>query len=314
MRQLVSLVVPTFNEVENINSLFDAITSVLLSPELSSNYDFELIFIDNASTDGTVAKIKALCAEHKWVKLIWNRRNFGHIRSPYFGLLQSRGDCAIYLAADLQDPPSLIPMFLEKWRSGAEVVFGVKPYSETNRIVHWLRKAFYWVLDKSTDTPIVRNATGFGLYDKSVIEELRTLNDIYPYVRGLVCDLGYTLDVVEFVQPQRSGGKTKNNLLSLYDMAMLAFVNHSLLPIRIMSFLGLFSALLCMLIGGCYFVLKLLYWDSFPLGTAPLLLGFFLVNSVILVGIGTLGEYLAGTHRQVMQRPLVMVREWVNFE
>jgi glycosyltransferase involved in cell wall biosynthesis len=277
------------------------------------DYAYEHIFIDNASTDHTVAILRQLAEADKNVKLILNIRNFGHIRSPYYGLLQATGDAAILMVADLQDPPSLIPTLIEKWEEGHRIVVAVKNKSKENPLMFALRKMYYSLIAKSSAVNHISNFTGFGLYDQSFLETLRDIDDPYPYFRGMVAELGSDMCTVTYMQPARQRGKTKNNFYTLYDMGMLGFVNLSKLPLRLASFIGFVVAIISLLVGLAYLIYKLVYWDSFSVGMAPLIIGLFFFSAVQLLFIGIIGEYIGAIYTQVHKRPLVVERERVNF-
>jgi glycosyltransferase involved in cell wall biosynthesis len=307
-KPLISIVTPCFNEEENVDELYRRIKTVI---SVIDKYDFELIFIDNHSEDNTVAKLKGL-ADYA-VKIIVNTRNFGHIRSPYHAILQSRGIATIYLASDLQDPPEMIPQFISEWESGYKLVMAVKPNSEGPALVHHLRKSYYKLLDGISDITVVNNSTGFGLYDQVVLNQLRALNEPYPFLRGLICELGYEIKTIAFVQPRRLAGITKNNFYTLYDIAMLGIISHSKLPIRIAAFVGFLLGSLSMLVGIVFMILKLIYWDAFPWGMAPVVVGLFFLLGIQLMFIGILGEYVASIHTYQQKRPLVVEKERINF-
>jgi glycosyltransferase involved in cell wall biosynthesis len=309
-KPLISIVTPCFNEEENVDELYRRIKTVI---SVIDKYDFELIFIDNHSEDNTVAKLKGLAAKDYAVKIIVNTRNFGHIRSPYHAILQSRGIATIYLASDLQDPPEMIPQFISEWESGYKLVMAVKPNSEGSALVHHLRKSYYKLLDGISDITVVNNSTGFGLYDQVVLNQLRALNEPYPFLRGLICELGYEIKTIPFVQPRRLAGITKNNFYTLYDIAMLGIISHSKLPIRIAAFVGFLLGSLSMLVGIVFMILKLIYWDAFPWGMAPVVVGLFFLLGIQLMFIGILGEYVASIHTYQQKRPLVVEKERINF-
>lgn len=309
-----SIVTPCYNEEDNVELLHSRIKAVMES--LSDTIqDYEHIFIDNASKDKTVALLRKLASQDKRVKVIVNSRNFGHIRSPFHGLLQAKGDLAIIMASDLQDPPELIPQFVEKWQNGFKVVKGVKTNSDETFAMFAVRKTFYNLLNRISDNGIelTKNFTGFGLYDKCVLNALREIDDPYPYFRGLVVEIGFEATEVEFTQPRRKRGFSKNNFYTLWDIAMLGVVNHSKLPLRIGVFVGVMTAALSFVMGLIYLVLKLLYWDRFTAGTAPTLIGIFFVFSVQLVFMGLLGEYVGAILTQVQKRPHVFEKERINF-
>ena len=308
--RLISIVTPCYNEQENVRELAGLVAEIFAG---LPQYQYEHIFIDNASTDKTVLILKSLAASDSRVKIIVNARNFGHIRSPFYGLLQARGDAAISIVADLQDPPALIAQFLEKWEEGYKVVVGVKKGSEEAKPMYALRKLYYNLVGKLAEVKLIANFTGFGLYDKQVIEILRTIGDPYPYFRGLICDIGFAAAEVEYLQPIRKHGVTKNNFYTLYDMAMLGLTNHSKVPLRLATMVGFAMSLFSLLFGLAYLVYKLIYWDRFSVGVAPLVIGLFFVGSVQLVFLGIVGEYVGAIHTQVLRRPLVIEKERINF-
>ena len=308
--KLISIVTPCYNEEDNIEELYQRIVSVMGTVP----YDYEHICIDNASTDSTVNKIKALAAKDKRVKLIVNARNFGHIKSPYYAILQSRGDACILIASDLQDPPEMILEFIKKWEQGFKTVLAVKPESEESSVMFFLRKTYYRFITKISEVPLVQNATGAGLFDKVVVDILRNIHDSYPYFRGLLCEIGFPIATVPFKQPKRQRGITKNNFYTLYDIAMLGITNHSKVPLRLMAMGGFLLSFISLLVAVGFFVVKIVFWDSFQLGTAPMLIGIFFFGAVQTFFIGVLGEYVASIQTQVRNMPLVVELERVNFE
>lgn len=310
MNKTISIVTPCFNEEDNVEVLSARITAVM--EKLS--YSYEHIFIDNASTDGTVGKIKKLAAQDKRIKLIVNARNFGHIKSPYYGILQSRGDACILIASDLQDPPEMIPEFIAKWEQGFKTVLAVKPESEENSVMFFLRRSYYQFITKISEVPLIKNATGAGLFDRVVIEVLRQINDPYPYFRGLLCEIGFPIATVPFRQPRRTRGVTKNNFYTLYDIAMLGITNHSKMPLRIMAMGGMTLSFLSLIAAIAFLFAKLIFWDSFSLGVAPMLIGIFFFGSVQLFFLGVLGEYIGSIHTKARALPLVIELERVNFD
>ena len=307
----ITVLAPCYNEEDNVRELYDRVRKVF---DDLGTYQFEIIFIDNASQDRTVPILRALATEDPRVRVIVNLRNFGHIRSPFHGLMQARGDAVIGMASDLQDPPELIPQFLEKWEEGFKVVVGVKSKSEESPLFFAVRKAYYNLVGAMSEVGLVKNFTGFGLYDQSVIEQLRQIDDPYPYFRGLICDLGYPRAEIEFTQSTRKRGFTKNNLYTLYDMAMLGITSHSKVPLRLATMFGFLVAGLSLLVALGYFLYKLIFWDSFQVGMAPLVIGLFFFSSVQLFFIGILGEYIGSIHTHVMKRPLVVEKERINFD
>ena len=310
MKKQITIVAPTYNEEENVLHFYSRVTEVIKS---ISNYQFEFLFIDNASTDKTANILKDLAKKNKQVKVILNTRNFGHIRSPYWGIIQSQGDATIYLASDLQDPPELIPQFLDTWEKGFKVVLGVKPESKLNFINHQLKKACYILLNKISDIEIIKDSTGFGLYDKEVLNEVRKINDPYPFLRGIIAELGYEVKQIPFVQDRRFKGFTKNNFYTLYDIGILGIINHSITPIRMASLIGFFVGCISLIFAFIFFILKIMYWNTFPLGISPIIIGMFFMFGLILIFIGFLGEYIGSIHTYLRKRPVVVEKERINF-
>jgi polyisoprenyl-phosphate glycosyltransferase len=308
--KMISIVTPCFNEEENVEAVYSQVKQVF---ENLKSYQYEHIFIDNASTDKTASILRGICAKDPNVKVILNARNFGHIRSPYYALLQSQGDASILLMSDLQDPPSMIADFLRKWEEGYKVVLGIKTTSEESHAMFSIRKSYYKLISTIAETELVQNNTGFGLYDKAVIKILREMDEPYPYLRGLVPEIGFDIAKIEYRQPKRMRGITKNNFYTLYDIAMLGITNHSKVPLRLATFTGFAAAFVSMLVALTYFVAKLLFWDKFSLGVAPLIIGFFFFASVQLIFLGILGEYIGNIYTQILKRPLVIEKERINF-
>ena len=302
---------PCYNEALNVEVLYERVRTVF---EHLGQTSYEHVFIDNASTDGTVDRLRSLASRDKRVKVIVNTRNFGHIRSPYHALLQCKGDAVIVLASDLQDPPELIPEFLKKWKAGYRVVLGVKATSEDSAIMFTIRKLYYALIDRLSDERQVRDSTGFGLYDRSFLEVLRTLDDPYPYFRGIVAELGFSYATVPYAQQRRAQGVTKNNWYTLYDIGIQGIMNHSKIPLRFATMLGLASAALSLAAAGGYLVMKLVFWSDLPIGIAPIIIGMFFLASVQLLFLGVLGEYVGSIYTQVRNRPLVVERERINFD
>jgi len=308
--RLISVVTPCYNEEENVAALYQQVKAVF---HRLPGYDYEHIFIDNASTDGTVAILKQIAAADRNVKIVVNARNFGHIRSPYHGLLQSTGEAVVLIVADLQDPPAMISDFIKKWEEGYKIVIGTKNKSKENPAMFLVRKLFYNAIAKISETDQIKNFTGFGLYDRQFIDVLRRIDEPYPYFRGLVAELGWRRLELPYTQPKRDKGKTKNNFYTLYDIAMLGFVNHSKLPLRLASFIGFGVSLLSFLIALGYLAYKLLFWNNFQLGIAPLVIGIFFFGGVQLFFLGIIGEYIGAIYTQVKNRPLVVEKERINF-
>ncbi|WP_229207210.1 MULTISPECIES: glycosyltransferase family 2 protein [unclassified Duganella] len=306
---MISIVTPCYNEEDNIDELYKRIAEVMASQP----YDYEHICIDNASTDGTLRKLKELAARDKRLKIIVNARNFGHIKSPYHAILQANGDACVLIASDLQDPPEMIPEFIKKWEAGYKTVLAVKPESEESSLMFFVRKAYYRFITRISDVPLVQNATGAGMFDRAVLDILRKIDDPYPYFRGLLCEIGFPIATVEFKQPRRARGITKNNFYTLYDIAMLGITNHSKIPLRLMAMGGFLLAFLSLIVALAFFVAKLCFWNSFQLGMAPLLIGIFFFGAIQAFFIGMLGEYIGSIHTQVRKMPLVVELERVNF-
>ena len=309
MAKKISIITPCFNEEENIEELQERIRSIMSGCE----HDYEHIFIDNASTDHSANIIRRLASDDKRVKVILNTRNFGHIRSPYHAVMQASGDAIIVMASDLQDPPERLPDFIKKWEEGYKVVIGVKKRSKETGPFFFFRSLYYRTLRSLSDVPLIDNFTGFGLYDRQVIDILRSLNDPYPYFRGLIADLGFERAQIEFEQPPRKRGITKNNLYTLYDLAMLGITGYTKIPLRLATMLGFFSAAISFLVGLIYLVYKLLFWQQFSLGSAPVIVGLFFMGSIQLFFLGIVGEYIGSIYTQVMKRPLVIEKERFNF-
>ncbi|MBF0560146.1 MAG: glycosyltransferase family 2 protein [Nitrospirae bacterium] len=309
--KLISIVTPCYNEEENVEEVYQQVKEVFAG---LPGYVYEHIFIDNASKDKTVAVLKEIARKDKNVKIIANAKNFGHIRSGYYALLQAEGDAIITLVADLQDPTSMIGDFIKKWEEGYKIVIGIKKKSRENSVMFLIRKLYYNLIDRIAETEHIKSFTGFGLYDKSFMDILRKLDEPYPYFRGLVAELGQERFEIEYEQPERKRGKTNNNFYTLYDMAMLGFVNHSKVPLRLASFTGFICAFLSLVVAIGYLIYKLIFWSEFQLGIAPLVVGFFFFMSVQLFFIGMVGEYIGTIYTQVKKRPLVIEKERINFE
>ena len=305
----ISIITPTYNEVENIEKLYLEIKNQFVK----ISCDYEHIIIDNCSKDGTIDKIKKLASTDENLKIIINSKNYGHIRSPFYGLLQSSGDASILMASDFQDPVELIPEYIEKWKKGCKIVLGEKNTSEESNIKFSLRKLFYNFLNKISDFELTKNTTGSGIFDKSVIEKLKKINDPYPYFRGLIAELGEEIETIKFNQPLRKHGVTKNNIATLYDIGILGIVKHSRTPLRFMVVLGFISSVISLLIGIFYIVYKLFFWESFALGLAPIIIGIFIVSSIQITLLGLVGEYIGVILLHQRNLPLVIEKERINF-
>ena len=311
MKKLISVVMGCYNEAENVEQACREVRQVF---EQFPQYEYEHIFIDNASEDTTVNILKQLAKADKHVKIIVNTRNFGHVRSPYYGFLQAKGDAVIAMVSDLQEPISLIPKLLQKWEEGYKMVRGVKTQSEESPLMFTVRKIYYDFVNRVSDIKLLRNNTGFGLYDKCVVNALRKIDDPYPYFRGLVSDIGFSSYEIEYTQTVRKRGITKNNFYTLYDVAMLGITNHSKVPLRLATMLGFGMSIISFLIAMGYLIAKLIFWNQFTLGTAPIIIGLFFFGSVQLFFIGIIGEYIGAIHTQVQKRPLVVEKERINFD
>ena len=312
MRKKISVVIPTYNEEANVIPLADAIVGVLTG-ELAE-YDYEIIFIDNHSKDSTQMKLRQLCRENKRIKAIFNARNFGQMRSPVHGLKQATGDCVIRMCADFQDPVEMIVQFVREWEQGHKIVIGVNTASKEKRIMYWIRACYYKLIRKITDIDHIEQFTGFGLYDKAFVDVVRSLHDPMPYLRGIIAELGFDYKAIPYVQQKRRAGKSKNNFYTLYDYAMVGITSYSKVVMRLATFLGFSVAALSFLAGIFYLVLKIMYWDRFSAGIAPMLIGIFFLGALQLFFIGFLGEYVLSINTRVLDRPLVVEEERLNFE
>lgn len=307
----ISVLIPCYNEAENVGPISRAVTEILEKELLQ--YDYELVFIDNDSTDGTRDIIRGLCADNPRIKAILNARNFGQFNSPYYGMLQVTGDCVIEMVADFQDPVEMIPKYIHEWEKGYKIVIGIKTSSKENRLMYWLRSCYYKTIKKLSDVEQIEHFTGSGLYDREFIEVLRNLDDPTPFLRGIVAELGYRRKEIPYEQPRRRAGKTHNNFYRLYDAAMLSVTSYTKAGLRLATIFGSICAVVSMLIAMVYLVMKLIWWDRFPAGMAPMLIGMLFLGSVQLFFIGFLGEYIMSINQRVMKRPLVIEEERINF-
>jgi glycosyltransferase involved in cell wall biosynthesis len=312
MKKLISIVIPTYNEEANIIELSKQIEFHMNNHNF--NYNYELIFIDNCSTDNTQGIIKELCLKNKKIKAIFNNRNFGHIRSPYYGILQAQGDAVVHICADFQDPPELIPQLIKKWESGSKVVFLKRISVSKDFILEFIKKSFYKFINLISEIELQKNATGTGIYDKKIIFELKKMNDPYPYMRGLILETIDKVDLLEFHQPKRNHGVSKSNFYVLFDYAMLGIIKHSKVPLRAMTFFGFMMSFLTFMIGIFFLFYKFFYWDSFQLGLAPLVIGLFFGVSILIFTLGIIGEYVGFILTQVRNLPLVFEKERINFD
>lgn len=310
LKKLISIISPAYNEEGNLTPLVERVRQVMSQ---LPQYDYEHIIVDNASTDHTVEELRRLAAQDHHVKGILNARNFGHIRSPHNALLESKGDAMVILLSDLQDPPELIQRFLEEWEKGYKIVAGVKVTSEESGLMYRVRSGYYSTIERLTDIKVLRHYTGFGLYDRQVIEVVRRFGDPYPYFRGQVAEIGFPIKQIPYDQKRRERGITKNNFYTLYDIAMLGITNLSKVPLRLVTFGGFVFAGLSLMAGLLYLFAKLFFWNKFQLGLAPTMIGLFFLGSIQLIAIGIIGEYIGSIHTIVQNRPLVTEKERINF-
>lgn len=310
----ISVMIPCYNEVENVEPISEAVVDVL-ERELS-NYDYELLFIDNCSTDGTRDKLEKICAKNKKIKAIFNVTNFGQFNSPFYGMCQTTGDCTISMCCDFQDPVELLPKFVEEWEKGHKIVSAIKTSSKENPIIYFLRSMYYKAIKSMSDTEMIEHFTGFGLYDKSFISILRELDDPIPFLRGIVAEYGHGFNrkEIQYEQAERRAGKTHNNFYSLYDAAMLSFTSYTKVGLRLATFLGFVSSGLSLLVAVIYLVMKLVNWHNFQAGNAPMILGIYVIGSLQLFFIGLLGEYILNINTRVIKRPLVVEEKRLNFD
>lgn len=308
----VSIVIACYNEEGNIRPLIETIKKIFDND--LQEYNYEIVCMDNDSTDATRDILKELCKEDKQVKAIFNAKNFGSIRSSAYGLLQATGDCIVKMCADFQDPPELLVDFVREWENGYKMVLAIKKASEENKLMYSVRKLYYKMINRITDIDHIDNFVGYGLYDRKFIETLRELNDPMPYIRGIVAELGYKYKAVYYDQPKRRSGKSKFNFYRLYDYAMLGITSYSKVPLRLATFLGIVVALCSFLIGMFYLIFKLIYWDSFATGMAPVTIGIFFLGALQLLFMGMLGEYILAINTRVLNRPLVIEEERINFD
>jgi glycosyltransferase involved in cell wall biosynthesis len=308
----ISIMVPCYNEEENVIPISEALVD-MFAKDLPQ-YDYEILFIDNDSTDSTRVKLRAICEKNHKIKAIFNAKNFGQFNSPYYGILQTTGDCTIPVCADFQDPIELIPKLVAKWEEGFKIVCAVKTKSKENPIMYFLRSCYYKLIKKMSSVEQIEQFTGFGLYDKSFVQVLRDLKDPIPFIRGIVGELGFKRTEIEYTQPQRRAGKTHNNFYTLYDAAMLSFTSYTKIGLRLATFVGAFSGFASVIIAIVYFIMKLMYWDRFQAGMVPLILLVCFIGSLQLLFIGLMGEYILSMNKRLMNRPLVVEEERINFD
>lgn len=308
----ISVLIPCYNEVENVVPMSEAVTGIL-EGELSQ-YDYELVFIDNCSTDGTRDKLEEICAKNKKIKAIFNVTNFGQFNSPFYGMCQTTGDCTISMCCDFQDPVEMLPQFVKEWENGYKIVSAIKTSSKENPFIRFLRTIYYKMIRNMSDVKMIEHFTGFGLYDRTFIELLKQLDDPMPFLRGIVAEYGFSRKEIEYQQAKRRAGKTKNNFYTLYDAAMLSITSYTKVGLRLATILGFISSGLSLLIALVYLILKLVNWDNFQAGYAPMIIGVYVLGSLQLFFIGLLGEYILNINSRVIHRPLVVEEKRINFD
>lgn len=311
-KKVISVMIPCYNEVENVGPISEAVIKII--EEKLPAYDYELLFIDNDSSDGTRGVLRKLCDENKKIKVIFNAKNFGQFNSPYYGLCQTTGDCTVFMCCDFQDPVEMIPQFIEKWEAGYKIVCAIKTSSKENKIMRFLRTCYYKTIQKMSDIEQIEHFTGFGLYDKSFIDVLRNLDDSTPFLRGVVAELGYKRIDIPYQQQKRAAGKTHNNWATLYDAAMLSFTSYTKVGLRIATIIGFVFSAISLVLAVVYLVLKLIFWDRFVAGMIPILLAVCILGSIQIFFIGLMGEYILSINKRVMKRPLVIEEERINFQ
>ena len=310
-KMTISVMVPCFNEEDNVVPMSEAIINVF--EQDLPQYDYELLFIDNCSTDRTQELLRGLCAQNSRIRAIFNAKNFGQFNSPYYGICQTSGDCTIAICCDFQDPVEMIPKFVAEWENGYKIVCGIKSSSRENRFVYFLRSCYYRMIKRMSQVEQIEHFTGFGLYDKSFVDVMRNLDDPTPFLRGVVAELGFKRKDIEYTQARRRGGKSKNNWYSLYDAAMLSITSYTKAGLRLATFSGFILSFLSIVAAIVYLILKLIYWNRFPAGTVPILLAVLIFGSIQLFFIGLLGEYVLTVNTRSMKRPLVVEEERINF-
>lgn len=308
----ISVLIPCYNEVENVVPMSEAVIGIL-EGELSQ-YDYELVFIDNCSTDGTRDKLEEICAKNRKVKAIFNVTNFGQFNSPFYGMCQTTGDCTISMCCDFQDPVEMLPQFVKEWENGYKIVSAIKTSSKENPFIRFLRTIYYKMIRNMSDVKMIEHFTGFGLYDRTFIELLKQLDDPMPFLRGIVAEYGFSRKEIEYQQAKRRAGKTKNNFYTLYDAAMLSVTSYTKVGLRLATILGFISSGVSLVIALVYLILKLVNWDNFQAGYAPMIIGVYVLGSIQLFFIGLLGEYILNINSRVIHRPLVVEEKRINFD
>lgn len=310
----ISVLIPCYNEIENVEPISQVVTGILESQ--LPQYDYEVLFIDNASTDGTRDKLEKICAENKKIKAIFNVTNFGQLNSPFYGLCQTSGDCTVAMCCDFQDPPELIPILVKEWEKGHKIVSGIKSSSKEPGVIYFLRTVYYKLIKNMSSVRVIEHFTGFGLYDKTFIALLKELNDPIPFIRGIVAEYGegFNLKEIEYEQPKRRAGKTHNNFYTLYDAAMLSFTSYTKAGLRLATFLGFICSAVSIIVAIIYTIMKITNWHNFSAGTAPLTIGVFIIGGIQLFFIGLIGEYILNINTRVIHRPIVVEEKRINFD
>ncbi len=311
----ISIMIPCFNEIDNVIPISEAVVCLFEKDAPLANYDYELLFIDNCSTDGTRNKIEELCNKNKKIKAIFNVTNFGQFNSPFHGMCQTSGDCTVTMCCDFQDPVELIPVFVKEWENGHKIVSGIKTSSKEPFLFYFARSIYYKMIKNMSDVKMIEHFTGFGLYDKTFISLLKELDDPIPFLRGIVAEYGdgFNRIEVEYEQPKRRAGKTHNNFYTLYDAAMLSFTSYTKVGLRLATFFGIVVSFISIIIGLIYLILKILYWNSFSAGYAPIMIGVFVLGGIQIFFIGLIGEYILNINARVIKRPIVVEEKRINF-
>ncbi len=310
----ISILIPCYNEVENAELMAETVINVL--EESLSQYDYEIVFIDNCSTDGTRDVLERICGKNKKIKAIFNVTNFGQFNSPFYGICQCFGDCVIPICCDFQDPVELIPVFVKKWEEGHKIISGIKTSSKEPGFIYFLRTVYYKMIKNMSTVKMIEHFTGFGLYDKTFVDLLRKLDDPIPFMRGIVAEYGdgFNMIEVEYEQQKRRAGKTHNNFYSLYDAAMLSFTSYTKIGLRLATFVGLLCSGASFIIAIIYLIMKLTRWGDFMAGTAPMTIGVFFLGGLQLLFIGLIGEYILNINTRVINRPVVVEEKRINFD
>ncbi len=308
----LSVMIPCYNEIDNVGPISDAIVKIF--EEQLPQYDYEIVFIDNHSVDGTRERLEEICSKNHHIKAILNVTNFGQFNSPFYGMCQCTGDAVISMACDFQDPPELIPKYVAEWENGYKIVSAIKTSSRENGFIYFLRKCYYKIIRNMSTVKFIENFTGTGLYDKSFINLISKLDDPIPFLRGIVAEYDFKRKDIPFEQPKRRAGKTSNNFYSLYDAAMLSITSYTKVGLRLATFIGFFAGIISFIIALIYLVMKLTHWNEFSAGYAPMVIGVFIIGSLQLFFIGLMGEYILNINTRVMHRPLVVEEKRINFD